>query len=247
MSLIDQISDAELDARFRISGAKPVAFLLAGYVRARDSFSVHFEPGEQVFLTTLLEVQADKGRVIFDCSGSTEANRLILAAGKVGFSGNPGGVPVHFSTGAVSETTFQGGKAFAVALPAFVVRLQRREHFRIATPRINPLILLARMPDGRLLKLPAHDISVSGIGLESPELPEGMEIGLILDNCHFKLPGDSRELFFRATVRNFHPHSSRGGAELWRIGMQFNNLAHGDESRIQRYITHIERERHDLA
>ena len=46
MSQFDQMSDAEIDARFRISGPKPVAFLLAGYVKAREPFSVHFQHGE---------------------------------------------------------------------------------------------------------------------------------------------------------------------------------------------------------
>ena len=247
MSQIDQMSDAEIDDRFRITGSKPVAFLLAGFAKAREAFSVHFQHGEEMFLTTLLDVQADKKRLVFDCSGSQEANRRILAAEKVSFSGRPGGVPVQFSSSAVSETTFEGGKAFAVALPEFVVRLQRREYFRIETPRVNPLILFARMPDGGLLKLAAHDISVSGIGLDATELPEGFEIGLFLPNCHFALPGESRELFFSATVRNFHQHTSRSGAVFWRIGLQFKDLPLGDENRIQRYITQIERGRHELA
>lgn len=247
MSLIDQLSGAELDDRFRISGAKPVAFLLAGYAKAREPFTVSFHHGEEMFLTTLLDVQADKGRLVFDCSGSQEANRHILDVDKISFSGRPTGVPVQFSTGMVSETTFEGGKAFSAALPEFVVRLQRREYFRIETPRVNPLILFARMPNGCLLKLPAHDISVAGIGLDATELPEGIELGLVLANCHLSLPGDGRELFCSATVRNFHQHTSRSGAVLWRIGLQFNDLPRGDENRIQRYITQIERERHELA
>lgn len=247
MSQIDQLSDADHDARFRISGTKPVAFMLAGFAKARESFTVHFNLGEEMFLTTLLDVQAEQGRLIFDCSGSQEVNRRILAVDKVGFSGRPAGVPVQFSCGAVSETIFEGGKAFAVALPQFVVRLQRREHFRIETPRINPLILFARMPDGRLLKLPAHDISVAGIGLEATELPDGIELGVVLANCHLSLPGDTRELFCSATVRNFYQSTSRSGAALWRIGLQFTDLPPGDEKRIQRYITQIERERHELA
>lgn len=79
MSQFDQMSDAEIDARFRISGPKPVAFLLAGYVKAREPFSVHFQHGEEMFLSTLLDAQADKKRLVFDCSGSQETNRRVLA------------------------------------------------------------------------------------------------------------------------------------------------------------------------
>ena len=103
MSQFDQMSDAEIDARFRISGPKPVAFLLAGYIKAREPFSVHFQHGEEMFLSTLLDAQADKKRLVFDCSGSQETNRRVLAAEKISFSGRPGGVPVHFSSGAVKS------------------------------------------------------------------------------------------------------------------------------------------------
>ncbi|WP_412481065.1 flagellar brake protein [Azonexus sp. IMCC34839] len=241
-----QMTDAEIDERFRVSGAKPVAFLLAGYAKTREAFSVHFNHGEDMFLTTLLEVQADKGRLVFDCSGSAESNRRIVLSDKVTFGGHPGGVPVHFSTGKAAETTFEGGKAFAVALPEFIIRLQRREHFRIETPRVNPLVLFARAPNGVLLKLQVHDISVGGIGVDAPELPEGVDLGVTMPNCHFTLPGDPKDLFFSATVRNYHEYESRTGQRMVRIGLQFNDLSNGDENRIQRYIAKVERERHEL-
>ncbi len=247
MTQIDQMTNAEIDERFRVSGAKPVAFLLGGYAKTREAFSVHFNHGEDMFLTTLLEVQAEKGRLVFDCSGSAESNRRIVLSDKVTFGGNPGGVPVHFSTGMVNETTFEGGKAFSVALPEYVIRLQRRENFRIETPRVNPLVLFARLPNGQLIKLPVHDISVGGIGVDAPELPEGLDLGVTMPNCHFSLPGDNKDLFFSATVRNYHQYESRTGHRMYRIGFQFNDLSTSDENRIQRYIAKVERERHELS
>ena len=246
MSQFDQLSDAEIEARYSVNGAKPVAFMLGGFVKTHEAFSVHFHNGDEMFLTTLLAVQADKGRLIFDCSGSVETNRRFVVSEKNIFRGNPGGVPVHFSSGKASEISFEGDKAFSVALPDHVVRLQRREHFRIEMPRINPLILFARLPDGRLLKLPVHDISVGGAGVDSVDLPEGVDLGTVLQNCHFALPGDSKELFFSAMVRNYRDYEMRGGQRGWRIGVQFNDLSAGDQGRIQRYIAKVERERHEL-
>jgi hypothetical protein len=52
-----------------------------------------------------------------------------------------------------------------------------------------------------------------------------MEIGIELPNCHFALPGESRELFFSATVRNYFQYTSRSGAVFWRIGLQFGLAA----------------------
>lgn len=246
MSQLDQLSDTEIEARYSIRGEKPVAFMLGGFTKARESFSVHFHAGAEMFLTTLLAVQADRGRLIFDCSGSVDTNRRFLLSEKNVFRGHPGGVSVYFSTARATELNYEGDKAFSVTLPDHVVRLQRREHFRIETPRVNPLILFARLADGRLLKLPVHDISVGGAGVDAPELPEGVDLGTILQNCHFALPGDSKGLYFSAMVRNYRDYETRTGQRGWRIGVQFDDLSMADQSRIQRYIAKIERERHEL-
>lgn len=247
MTQIAQLSEAEIEARFRVTGLKPVAFLLAGYAKERESFSVQFGVAAEIFLTTPLAVQTEKGLLIFDCSGSVETNQRLLRSERNVFIGRPGGVHVQFTTGAAREVLYEGSKAFAVALPQYVVRLQRREHFRIETPRVNPLEFFGRLADGPLLKLPAHDISVSGIGVNAAALPEGLAPGVVLPNCHFSLPGDGKDLFFSATIRNVLELESRSGNRHWRIGMQFNDLSSGDEMRIQRYIARVERERHELS
>lgn len=246
MTQIALLSEAEIDARFRITGSKPVAFLLAGYAKERESFSVQFGAAGEMFLTTPLAAQAEKGVLIFDCSGSVETNQRLLRSERNIFVGRPEGIHVQFATGAAREVMFEGSKAFAVALPQYVVRLQRREYFRIETPRVNPLEVFGRLANGPLLKLTVQAISVSGVGVYSAELPEGVAPGVVLPNCHFALPGDGKDLFFSATVRNVQEMESRSGARYWRIGMQFNDLSSGDEVRIQRYIAKVERERHEL-
>ena len=247
MTQIAQLSEAEIEARFRVMGTKPVAFLISGFAKEREPFSVHFGTGGEMFLTTPLAVDAEKGLLIFDCSGSVESNQRFLRSERNIFTGRPGGVQVQFTTGAAREVVYEGGKAFAVALPQSIVRLQRREYFRIETPRINPLEFFGRLADGSLLKLPVHDISISGIGVDAATLPEGVTPGVVLPNCHFSLPGDGKDLFFSATVRNTLELERRSGNRHWRIGMQFNDLSSGDEMRIQRYIARIERERHELS
>ncbi|MBS1130102.1 MAG: YcgR [Proteobacteria bacterium] len=247
MTQIAQLSEAEIEARFRVMGTKPVAFLIAGFAKEREPFSVHFGAGGEMFLTTPLAVEPEKGLLIFDCSGSVESNQRFLLSDRNIFIGRPGGVHVQFTTGAAREVAYEGGKAFAVALPQYIVRLQRREYFRVETPRVNPLEFFGRMANGSLLKLPVHDISISGLGVDAAVLPEGVTPGVVLPNCHFSLPGDGKDMFFSATIRNTLELERRSGTRHWRIGMQFNDLSSGDETRIQRYIARIERERHELS
>jgi c-di-GMP-binding flagellar brake protein YcgR len=247
MSQIAQLSEAEIEDHFHVKGVLPVAFMLAGFARDHEQFSVQFGEGAEMFLTTPLAVNPEKGLLIFDCSGSVESNQRFLQSSRNVFVGRPGGVHVQFTTGAAREVAYEGGKAFAVALPKLLVRLQRRDYFRIETPQVRPLQFFGRLPGGGLLNLPAHDISVAGIGVRSGAPPDGLVPGLVLETCHFSLPADEHDLMFSATVRHVTEQQGRTGMVQWRIGLQFNGLPVLAESRIQRYITHVERERHELS
>lgn len=243
MSQIAQLSEAEIEERFQISGARPVGFMLNGFARDGDHFSVHF--GSDLFLTTLLSAHHDKG-LVFDCSGSQEVNQRFLASERNVFVGRPGGIHVQFATGRAQETLFSGCKAFTVDLPKTLVRLQRRDSFRIETPRARPLSFFGRLPGGALLNQPGHDISVAGVGLIAGTLPDDLMTGTALENCRFNLPGDEHDLHFSATLRHITEQEGRAGQRQWRLGMQFNDLPPADQNRIQRYIARVERERNEL-
>lgn len=246
MSQIAQLSEAEIEERFFITGSRPVAFLLASFARDGDAFSVQCDTGA-VFLTTLLAARPESNLLVVDCSGSEEANRQFLRSERNVFIGRPAGIHVQFVTGQGAEMMHDGRRAFAVRLPSKVLRLQRRDAFRIETPRIRPLIFYGRLPEGGLLSLPAHDISVAGMGLTASALPDAVQPGLRLPTCHFSLPQDDNDLLFAGTVRHVTEQESRLGNRQWRVGLAFEDLPGTAEARIQRYITQIERERHELA
>ncbi|HEX6733659.1 MAG TPA: flagellar regulator YcgR PilZN domain-containing protein, partial [Azonexus sp.] len=194
------LSDEEAEERFHITGSRAVAFTLAGYARDAVQFSVQF--GDELFVTTLLAVQADDNRVIFECSGAESLNRSLLKAEHCRLAGRPDGIRVYFDGGRVSEVKHGGRAAFAVTLPKSIVRLQRRDSFRIATPRVNPLRFFARLPDGKELELPAFDISITGIGLLATQEPEQLTAGLVLERCRFRLPEETQDLLLAARIQH---------------------------------------------
>lgn len=93
MSQIAQLSEAEIEERFHISGMRPVAFMLAGFAKENEQFSVTFQAGQEMFLTTLLAVQPEKGLFIFDAVAALKAtancwlaNAMSLLAGRTAFA-----------------------------------------------------------------------------------------------------------------------------------------------------------------
>lgn len=133
MSQLAQLSEAEIEARFHITGRRAVAFTLAAMARDGERFSLHF--GDELFLTTLLAADPERATLTFDSSGAEALNRRLLAAGHGVFVGRPEGVHVQFAGQRIRAATFAGRPAFVADLPGYIVRLQRRESFRIETPR----------------------------------------------------------------------------------------------------------------
>jgi len=244
VSQIAQLSEAEIEERFHIVGPSAIAFTLAGLAREGDQFSVHF--GDTLFLTTLLAANPESGTLIFDCSGAEALNRRLLMIGQCSFAGRPEGVHVQFSCTRVRETKFAGRPAFVADLPKYIVRLQRRESFRIETPRGRPLEFAGRLADGSLLQMPVHDISVDGIGLTATQLPDGLARGDRLHLCHFHLADEAHELSCSADVCHVTELTGRSGQRLWRIGLRFDDLPPAGQNYVQRYIIRVERERKGL-
>ena len=246
MSQIAQLSEEEIEERFHITGPTAIQFTLAGYATHKEAFTAQFADGKEHFLTTLLAVDEETHRVIIDCSGSADLNRLFSESKRNVFIARPGGIHVQFTCGPAKQISFEGAPAFSLALPKFIMRLQRREFFRIETPRTNPLQFHARLPNDALLTLPANNISVAGIGLTSGS-DHGLSSGIALGNCRFALPEDDHDVFLKAMVRHVTAHELRAGVTQWRIGLHFESMPLAAENRLQRYIAHIEHERRELS
>ena len=198
-------------------------------------------------LSLLLAAPPGEGQLICDCAGSAAVNRRCLGSDQNVFVARPGGVLVQFTCGPARAISYEGATAFAAALPERVTRLQRREFFRIETPKARPLSTFARLPTGSLLNLPAHDISCNGMGLQASNLGSVVQPGLALPNLRFLLPEDDKDIFCEAVVRHVTLLSERAGTTQHRIGLEFQKLSRADEHRIQRYIARVEHERHELS
>ncbi len=247
MTQLAQLSEDEIEDRLYVVGQRPVQFLLTGFADHADPFTVQFAHNANHFLTVLLAVSDDNGKLIFDCSGSPETNRQFLESDHNVFVGRPGGIHVQFTTGPAVEVFHEGARAFAVPLPKKVLRLQRREAFRIDIPRNRAPQCFLRLPSGALFNAQPINISCGGLGLLATHLPDEVTTELVLRNCRLALPEDSNDIYTDAIVRHLTEIEARAGLRQWRIGLEFRNLDHAAENRIQRYIARVEHERRELA
>lgn len=137
---------------------------------------------------------------------------------------------------------------FAVSLPKRVLRLQRREAYRITTPTIKSIPVRLRyrqLAVDRDELMPIHDLSVSGFAATFPLQP-ALEPGQAFEHVTLTLPKE-RLIDSAIVVRHVTASEGVSGHHSYRVGMAFTDLPRSMEIEIQRYIIDLEHARHDLA
>lgn len=237
-------SEEELE-RCTLRSPREVIFQLRGMIKRGDRVTVLFQEGRQSFLTVLLDLSEDKGLLYIDVSGSREINQTFLKSGQSTFTTFVEGIRIQFTTAQGRETTLDGESVFAVPFPASLLRLQRREFFRLQLPSAKPFICRIRRGTPQEKTLSLHDISVGGIGIHSPQ---PLDYGPLekLENCWIDLH-DSGVLAVVLEVRYIDPIESRTGKAFWHLGCRFVNISPLNETLIQRFMARLEAERKALA
>ncbi len=230
------------EGRFRIDSAVEIAYILRALMKSGALVTAYFNGEREFLVTAVLAVEPTRGFVILDSAANRELNDRLLQSGEVSFVSSQDGVHVRFSTSKVEGLSFEGRLAFRVPFPDSILKLQRREYFRLATPVLNPLRCEIPAADGNRVALAIADISVGGVCLvgEAPGVP--LEIGTTLDGCRIAL-GDGQSIQTNLCIRNRHEVRLKNGSSAQHTGCEFIRLGAQQEAMVQRYIIRLERER----
>jgi hypothetical protein len=76
---------------------------------------------------------------VLDYGPDEGLNQQALQAGKWNVVAFPNQVKVQFSCQQFGKTEFEGRDAFLAQIPTSLLRMQKREYYRVATPTITPL------------------------------------------------------------------------------------------------------------
>jgi c-di-GMP-binding flagellar brake protein YcgR len=206
--------------------------------------TVHFDQGRFFFLTSMIALHPNNTEFILDVGSNEGVNARALQTDKLFFTTLVDKVKIQFSVDRLRREEYQGHPAFVGAVPDRLLRLQRREFFRLSLSLINPIRLCTTLePDDKAIDIPLLDISGGGVGLMFPvDLVSRLEKGQMLTNCQIMLP-DEGLLTSTLCVRNMFDVTSRNGSRYMRVGCEFVALPAPHLSAVQRYIIHTERER----
>jgi len=231
-------------SRYLLRAKTEVLFVLRAMQAAADRITMHFNDGRDSLLTTLIAI--DDNGMSLDIGSDAETNRRAIAADKVFCVGSHDKVRIQFLLRGVRQIDANDGPAFRAELPDSVLRLQRREYYRLTTPVARPLKCRIPMPkaDGTSLTVEASIIDISGGGLAIMVPPVGVEFApdMAFPGCRVELP-EVGHVVATLQVRNLFDVTLRSGAHVSRAGCQFVDLPGPMLTLVQRYIVKVERER----
>ncbi|MGH8853699.1 MAG: flagellar brake protein [Telluria sp.] len=198
-----------------------------------------------VCVSTVLEVDPDNDTLVLDRSIDREQNERILSAGKVRCETSLDKIRILFTAENLRPSLFEGNAALRADIPPMLIRLQRREYYRMETPLSNPVRAIIPLPlesGAGSGVFPLHDISCGGIAILDNKLQLDTTIGATIPNCRIELP-EIGAIVVSLQVRNSLDMTLLNHKTSRRIGLQFADISRGAMAGVQRYITKLERER----
>jgi c-di-GMP-binding flagellar brake protein YcgR len=234
-------SDGE-DDRFLIRSRVEIAFILKAVMQAGEIVTAYFNDGKDFLITALLGVDGTAGTAILGAGNENGGRHGLLPGSRVAFVTSQDKVKIQFEAEGVTPIEFEGRPGLLVPLPGTLLKYQRREYYRVATPVTRPLKCVVTRRDAAPLALSVVDISLGGVCLAG--YPEGtaIEPGMTHENCRIDL-AEVGTLTTSLQVRNAFEVPLRTGAVSRRAGCMFFKLQPASEAMIQRYIIRLERDR----
>lgn len=225
---------------FVVSTRESIVNILRGLARDNIPVSGAFNSGTEVLLTAVLGVDPERDAVYLDINANAERNRLFLGSPRVVFTAQANGAKVQWSSFAVEDAVFEGGRAFRVAVPEKLQRIQRRGAYRVGTPITHPVICRIPVAPDREVALPLVDICVEGVGVILPDPPEpAFEKNAQFKHCRL----EHKELGvaeLTLSVQNIWEVELRNGQSSRRAGLEFIDIRQQDEPVIQRFVYRME-------
>jgi c-di-GMP-binding flagellar brake protein YcgR len=244
------VQPAEIEAQeiidhnqFMVSSRLEIVQLLTAIMR--QGALVTAASGESnFFLTSIVAIDDEKDSLLLECGREEQQVQHALKQQRLQCSTALDKVKIQFTGEDLAVVGSGRDRMFRMKLPRKMLRLQRRENFRVGIPLSAPLKCSLWALDAAAsaaVELAVHDISGGGIAVFTPPALFTPDLGSEY-NCVLRLPGGSGA---RALVqaRNAFMLTLANGKVTQRSGFAFVRPAESLLASIQRYIMNIERSR----
>ncbi|MGE0557218.1 MAG: flagellar brake protein [Burkholderiales bacterium] len=232
-----ELMSAADDSRYHVHSRLEIASILRSVMTSNVLVTMFFDEGNSSIITALLEVDAENARLYFDRGPDEQHNRKLFQAKRLICVTTLDKIKIQFACFSPKPATHDKLDAILLPFPEKLLRLQRREYFRLAMPVINPpkctLTLTGDKQDGGR-QLGIADISCGGFSINSvPGTP--LPDPLTRFDCVIEL-AETGTLRTLAELRNTFEVTLSNNRKVHRCGYQFVNLSEQERILLQRYI-----------
>lgn len=241
-----------IEQQYVIHNVKAISQILADLLKHKTTLKVSFNNGNEVYLTTVIALDTVNHAVFLDIGRDEAFNARLLQSHHVTFEKDDG-IRIRWVSARLVAANMADGKAIKIAQPQSIIRLQRREYYRIPTPMINPVICHIPILDPKnpaeekTLELSLIDISLGGVGVISlGMLDPCFTPGATFSGCKIDFP-DIGKTNLKLQVMSMSPIPMKDGTIKHRIGLKYVDPSRGNEGLIHRYTYILERAAMALA
>lgn len=240
---------AELE-QYIVYSRVEIAAMLRRLGESNVPINAYHDGMDGLAVTEILDVLPDDDAVVIDPPADPESAKALSAAEHITFVAFVDNIKMQFAAQGVAPATWHGRGAYRIQMPESILRLQRREFFRVRPPMTKPATCLIPY-DLQTHQVPTEpatgqhyeslrviDLSVGGLAMlacpKAVVLPSGERI----ENCYLDLPGVG-SVNLSVIVRNLDPEV---GEDTRRLGCEFADLSPASRMALQRYVNKVEAE-----
>ncbi|MGA7180240.1 MAG: flagellar brake protein [Thiobacillaceae bacterium] len=231
--------------QYAIHGWREVLFYLRGILEQKLLVNISLLGSREFIISSILDIGEESGEMVMDSVVDHPFNRRASAGSDIHVETSLDHIKIVFDTTISTLADFEGRPAIHVHIPDSIIRLQRREHFRVTLPIVKPVqcvIPAAAAGNPDPVSTMVLDISLGGVAISDNKGTFSPRAGDTLTQCEIALP-EVGTLCVNLRVHSVAQITARTGIKKKRIGCSFVDLPYSMVSTLQRYIMKLERER----
>jgi c-di-GMP-binding flagellar brake protein YcgR len=150
----------------------------------------------------------------------------------------PDAVKIQFSGVSIVQAHYQNADALRITIPKSLIRLQRRNYFRIiGDEELNARVQMdiPNYPN----KLTLLDMSMEGCGFTVQASSSPYKIGEIIKDVRLTLPDGKGSMLMKLTICSINP--TQDDPDIFLLGCEMKTLDRDAERRLQRFLLATER------
>jgi c-di-GMP-binding flagellar brake protein YcgR len=227
---------------YLIANPKEIVSILQTIAQRKSRVAMYYNESISMVLTMILAV--DENGVWIDAASNPQDNRLIERSKRIIFVSTHNQAKVQFIATDVMLGTYEDAPAFSLGLPQKLLRLQRRDYYRLVTAETGALNCTIRpIADQAHIQheVTVMDISIGGVALVCEQTGVELHPGMVYEHCQIELP-ELGTLEATIEVKNTFEITDRNGKVKRRAGCVFIKPDGRTTMLLQRYVAQMQQQ-----